>query len=249
MMSIKKNIPNIITCGNLFCGCIAIVAAFKGNLVWSSYLVGIAAVLDFLDGFLARLLKVHSEIGKQLDSLADMVTFGLVPGIVMYLLLTKATATCSFSEMDNSICSLVNGVQCYMPFIAFLITIFSAIRLAKFNTDSRQADLFIGLPTPANAILICSLPLITFFQPQIGSINTLLIIDNIWVLLSITIVMSFLMVAKIPLFALKFKSFDWSSNKKRYSFLIISLLSLLLFHFFAIPFIIFLYIILSLIIK
>lgn len=240
-MNIKKNIPNTITCGNLFCGCLAVVCAFNGNLLWTAYLVGIAGVLDFLDGFIARLLKVHSEIGKQLDSLADMVTFGLVPGVVMFMFLSKAVAISLETSGSNMI-----GLS-YLPFLAFLITIFSAIRLAKFNIDTRQSDSFIGVPTPANALLICSLPLINFFQPNVGNFSLLPILENIWFLLGLTFLMSYLLVAELPLFALKFKNFGWADNKIRFSFLIASIIMLLLFQFIAIPFIIFLYVILSVI--
>ncbi len=240
-MNIKKNIPNIITCGNLFCGCLAIVSAFNGNMVWSAYLVGIAAVLDFLDGFTARLLKVHSEIGKQLDSLADMVTFGVVPGVVMFLMLSDAAALDYIAGITNS----GVGFPYWFAFFAFLIPIFSAVRLAKFNIDTRQTSSFVGVPTPATAILICSFPLIEFFQPHVGKFSVIPIIGNPWVLLGLTIIMSLLMVAELPLFAMKFKNFGWMDNKMRYSFLILSLSLLLFLQFIAIPFIVFLYIILS----
>ena len=239
-MQIKKHIPNAITCGNLLCGCLAIISAFKGNLVESAYLVGIAAVLDFFDGFAARLLNVHSEIGKQLDSLADMVTFGVVPGVIIYTMLLH---TSNVPQEGNP---FIEQNQ-WVPFIAFLITIFSALRLAKFNIDTRQTQSFIGLPTPASSILICSLPLIQAFQPTIGNFNLNTIIENPWVLLTLTILLSYLMIAELPLFALKFKSFGWPDNKIRYSFLIISILLMLFFQFIAIPFIIFLYIIFSII--
>lgn len=240
-MNFKKNIPNTITCGNLFCGCLAVVCAFNGNLVWSAYLVGIAGILDFLDGFIARLLHVHSEIGKQLDSLADMVTFGLVPGVVMFTFLSNAAAIYLRTSDQNII------VLSYLPLFAFLITIFSAIRLAKFNIDIRQTNSFIGVPTPANALLICSLPLINSFQPHVGNFSLIPILENVWFLLVLTILMSYLLVAELPLFALKFKNFGWADNKIRYSFLIASIIMLLLFQFIAIPFIIFLYVILSVI--
>ncbi len=246
-MNIKKNIPNTITCGNLFCGCLAIVYAFDGNLVWSAYLVGIAAVLDFLDGFTARLLNVHSEIGKQLDSLADMVTFGLVPGVVMFLMISNAAAADGNAELNKTSYHFIAGFPGCLAFFAFLITIFSALRLAKFNIDTRQTSSFIGVPTPASALLICSLPLIKFFQPTIGNYNILPIIGNIWFLLGLTIIISFLMVAELPLFAMKFKNFGWADNKIRFTFIAITLLTILLFQFIAIPFIIFLYIILSVI--
>ena len=241
-MELKKHIPNIITCGNLFCGCLAIISAFKGNLVGSAYLVGIAAVLDFFDGFSARLLKVHSEIGKQLDSLADMVTFGFVPGLIMFFLLSNAAA---YDYTGKALAISDNGsaeFPWWLVYSAFLITIFSAVRLAKFNIDTRQTNSFIGLPTPASAILICSFPLIQTFQPNID-MNP--IIQNPWILLGLTILISYLMVAELPLFAFKFKSFGWADNKIRYSFLLMSILSVLFFRFIAIPFIIFLYLIFS----
>ena len=244
-MNIKKNIPNTITCGNLLCGCLAVVYAFNGNLVWSAYLVGIAAILDFFDGFIARLLNVHSEIGKQLDSLADMVTFGLVPGVIMFLLLFNATGIDAIINLNTTASDNNTEFPFLLTFAAFLITIFSAVRLAKFNIDTRQTHSFIGVPTPAVAILICSLPLIKHFQPHVGEFNILLIIGNPWFLLALTILMSYLLVAELPLFALKFKNFGWADNKIRYSFLISSLILLLLFQFIAIPFIIFLYIIIS----
>ncbi len=249
-MNIKKHIPNTLTCGNLFCGCLAVVFAFKGDLVFSSYLVGIAAVLDFFDGFAARLLNVHSEIGKQLDSLADMVTFGVLPGVMMFLMLADAAAF-HFSGTFNetSYTAFKSGMEfpSWLIYTAFMITIFSALRLAKFNIDTRQTSSFIGVPTPATAILICSLPLIKFFQPVLGSFNVLVIIENPWFLLTLTILMSFLMVAELPLFALKFKNFGWADNKIRFSFLITAVILLVLLKFIAIPFIIFLYIILSLV--
>ena len=143
-MNIKKHIPNAITCGNLFCGCLAIVAAFKGNLVMSAYLVGIAAVLDFFDGFVARLLKVGGELGKQLDSLADMVTFGVVPGMVMYHLIKESfhyqsTLSMAYSFIPSSYNSEYSQYEIY-GIIGFVITIFSCLRLAKFNIDTRQTD-------------------------------------------------------------------------------------------------------------
>ncbi len=259
-MNIKKHIPNVITCGNLLCGCLATLFAFNtvsipnkivmsDNLVWCAYLVGIAAVLDFFDGFVARLLKVGGEMGKQLDSLADMVTFGVVPGAIMFKLIRLSSM--------NELMGIYDGTKNYNVFIyyfygfsaylAFLIPIFSAIRLAKFNIDTRQISSFIGVPTPANAILICSIPLITTFQPIFLEFDVTTIISNIYFLIGLTLIMSYLLVAELPLFALKFKTFKWADNKIRFVFLISSLLLLILFQFIAIPFIIFLYIVLSII--
>ncbi len=241
-MNIKKHIPNAITCGNLLCGCIAIVAAFKGNLVTTAYLVGIAAFLDFFDGFAARLLKVGGEMGKQLDSLADMVTFGVVPGIVLFQLMSASPVLNGKPRV-----LLANDIDSYWLLLSFLITIFSAIRLAKFNIDTRQTNSFIGVPTPANSILICSIPLINRFQSEISGFQIYSITGNIYFLVGLTLLMSYLLIAELPLFALKFKNFGWKDNKIRFSFLIISILLLIVFQFIAIPFIIFLYIVLSIV--
>ncbi len=242
-MNIKKHIPNAITCGNLLCGCLAIVFAFEGNLVISAYLVGLAAVLDFFDGFVARLLNVGGELGKQLDSLADMVTFGVVPAVVMYHLLSQAFWGTHTNALDCQPEEIIKtNYYSFVAYSPFLIAVFSALRLAKFNIDTRQITSFIGVPTPANAILICSLPLIIK-----QNINNVCWVLNPYFLICLTLLMSFLLVAELPLFALKFKNFSWADNKIRYSFLIISVVLLILFQFIAIPFIIFLYIILSVI--
>ena len=229
---IKKNIPNVFTLCNLLCGCIAIVFAFEGNLVWSACLVGVSCVFDFLDGMVARLLKAYSELGKQLDSLADMVSFGVLPGVIVFKLINHSMVTCGADIF----------VAAPVSFFGFLVTIFSAIRLAKFNIDTRQTDSFIGVPTPANTILIASLPLIHQFNSSYDSL-----ILNQCFLIGLTLVMSFLLVAPLPLFALKFKNFSWRDNKVRFIFLTLSLLMLIVFQFVGIPLIIILYIVLSVI--
>lgn len=218
----EKNIPNFLTLCNLLCGCIAIVFAFEENLIWSAYAVGVACVFDFLDGLIAHALKVHSELGKQLDSLADMVSFGVVPGMIMFHMIGN-----SFS----------------FPYIGFLITIFSAIRLAKFNLDDRQTDSFIGLPTPANTILIASLPLFIDFNSDFLNIDKALIPE--YILIPLTFILSFLLIVPLPLFALKFKNFYWTDNKVRYIFLALAVALLIIFQFAGIPLIIILYIMLS----
>jgi CDP-diacylglycerol--serine O-phosphatidyltransferase len=272
-MNYRKHIPNAITCGNLFCGCLAIVFAFQGNLVWTAYLVGIAAVLDFFDGFAARLLGVSGEMGKQLDSLADMVTFGVVPGVVIYQLFTMWILKQHVSNFD-----LMEAIQgkspalpswyYLLPSIGFLVTIFSCVRLAKFNLDERQKDSFIGLPTPANTLLICSLPLIldvsaihlptalsgnplsVLVSSMAGAVNDSPysnVIINPWFLGGLSILLSYLLVAEIPLFALKFKNFGWTDNKLRYSFLLLALALLIIFQYIGIPISILLYVVLSMI--
>lgn len=240
-MNIKKHIPNAITCCNLLCGCLAIVQAFEGNLVWAAYLVGLAAVFDFFDGFAARLLRVTSPIGKDLDSLADMVTFGVVPGVVMFQLMKIGFDAYTIDGPAN------DGWTIYPPtttntmtYLAFLIPIFSAIRLAKFNNDTRQTTSFIGVPTPANAIFICSIPLILKYSAFTITLNP-------YVLVGSTIVLSLLLVSEIPLFALKFKFFGWKGNRIRYVFLALSLALLITLQFVGIPLIIVLYVLMSLI--
>jgi CDP-diacylglycerol---serine O-phosphatidyltransferase len=258
MNSIKRAIPNLFTCGNLFCGCLAIVKSFEGNLVWAAYLVGIAAVLDFFDGFMARLLKVSSPIGKDLDSLADMVTFGVVPGVVMFHLLNSSLQVSSDSAIPgwntliipHDMYSNLKIAQTQpLAYLAFIIPIFSALRLAKFNNDTRQTDSFVGVPTPANSILICSLPLIFSFQLNFPwrEIIFVFVIGNKISLIVLTLIMSFLLVAELPLFALKFKHFKWKGNEIRYVFLLLCALLLAILQVVGIPLIIVLYVLMSLI--
>ena len=210
----KKHIPNFITSCNLLAGCIGIVVSFKGHLDYAVYLIWLAMVFDFADGMSARLLKVKTLIGKELDSLADMVTFGVLPAILMYLMIG-----------DKSTLS-------WLPYLAFLIAIFSGLRLAKFNVDTRQEENFIGLPTPANALFMSSL---VFFQEDLP----------LWLLVTVTIVFSLLLVAELPLFSLKLKSFKWSGNQVRFIFLFLCLFLIVFLQLAALPFIIILYIILS----
>lgn len=230
-MNIKKHIPNAITCANLFCGCLALVQAFNANLEGAAYLVGLAAVLDFLDGFAARMLKVTSIIGKDLDSLADMVTFGVVPGVVVFHYLNAIESSMPQYTF------LLNDYE-WINYIAFSLTIFSAVRLAKFNNDPRQSDSFIGLPTPANAIFWCS---IIFLQDSPVALS----IINPYSMIIGVILFSILLISEIPLFALKFRHFTWSGNRIRFSFLGMSVLLLIGFQFLGIPLIIILYILFS----
>lgn len=232
-MNIKKHIPNAITCCNLLCGSLAIVQIFKGDLVFAAYLVGLAAIFDFFDGFAARMLKVSSPIGKDLDSLADMVTFGVVPGLVMFHLL-KA-----------SISANTNGFQIFkdytfLVYIPFMIIIFSALRLAKFNNDTRQTESFIGLNTPANSMIICSFPLIFKQYPNLE------ILLNPYVLSVLSVGLSLMLVSEIPIFALKFKHFKWKGNEIRFIFLALSVVMLITLQFLGIPLVIMLYVLLSL---
>ena len=237
-MKIKEHIPNILTLLNLLSGCIAIVFIFEDQLAMASYLLGLAALFDFLDGFFARLLKVQSPIGKDLDSLADMVSFGLVPGMILFKLIGYSIGI-----------SINTGIITLVPYIAFLIPLFSALRLAKFNNDERQTDVFIGLPTPANALLIASFPLILIQQSTLVGINILpiqsLFLSTVFLII-MSVLLSYLLVAELSLLSLKFKTFNWKENKIRFLFLGISCVLLILLYYVAIPVIILLYILLSL---
>ena len=226
---LRKHFPNAITCANLFSGCIGIVLAFKGELIAAAYAIFLSAIFDFFDGFASRVLKSFSGIGKELDSLADMVSFGVLPAVIMYQLLLQG------HQIDK--------VSDYLNFIAFLIPIFSALRLAKFNVDTRQAENFIGLPTPANAILIASFPLILdhnnkYFAPYLV---------NPYILSVFIIVMCSLLVAEVPMMSLKFKNKDFNENIFRYLLLLFSAILILFFKFAAVPVVIFIYITLSII--
>lgn len=223
----KQHIPNTVTCLNLFSGCLGIVFAFNGELHFAAYAILISAVLDFLDGMLARWLKAYSEIGKQLDSLADMVSFGVLPSVIIYHIFLLSPQTAPYSTFLN--------------YSAFLIAVFSALRLAKFNIDTRQTENFIGLPTPANSLLIASFPIImdentSFFIHYIM---------NPYFLFIFSLGMGLLLVSEIPLISLKFKSLKFSDNLLRYTLIASSLILLLLFQFAAIPIILCLYFLIS----
>ena len=238
-----KQIPNIITSLNLLCGCVAIMFAVSGDLVSASFFAFAGIFLDFFDGLAARVLNAQSQVGLQLDSLADVVTSGVLPGIVMVQLLSEALTGTSldisaiFSSTSNN-----TSIENYLPFIGLLIAVASGYRLAKFNVDIRQTTSFIGLPVPANTLLILSLPLIISFQ---ASQQITEVILTPWFLIIITLVSCVLLNAEIPLFGLKFKTWNFKDNAVRYLFLIASILLLVVLKFIAIPIIIFLYILVS----
>ena len=244
-LQMKKHIPNILTLMNLFCGCIAIVFAMGDHLEMAALFVFLGIVFDFFDGLAARLLKVQSALGLQLDSLADVVTSGVVPGIVMFKLFHLASPDWytwdSITAQENSMIwkdLFASG----LPLIGFLITLAAAYRLAKFNIDEEQATSFIGLPTPANALFVMSLPLILAYQEN-DLINQIIV--NQWFLLIVTVLSAIVMNARLPLFTLKFKSFSFKDNAVRYTFLLCSLVFLVVLKFAALPLIIILYIVLS----
>ena len=221
----SKHIPNLLTISNLICGCIALYFTFQGELVFTAYLIGLAAIFDFMDGAAARLLNISNPLGKELDSMADMVSFGLVPGSVVFHLLEEST----FSQYS---------------FMALVIPIFSAYRLAKFNIDENQNENFIGLPTPANCLVFVSIPLITTFNSE-STIAYLFEIPEI--LLIITILMSLALVSRINMFSLKFKNLKFQDNKLRFFLITMSIILLTWLEFSAIPIIILLYIMISIV--
>ncbi|MBF9143818.1 CDP-alcohol phosphatidyltransferase family protein [Hymenobacter properus] len=231
----KRHLPNAITCLNLLCGCLALTNIFAGDLATGAWFVAAAAAADFADGLVARALRVSSAIGKDLDSLADMVSFGVVPGAILFHLLYK-----SMVSPEPGFHTLV-GLAGYVPYVGFLVSIFSALRLAKFNNDTRQTTSFIGLPTPACTLVVASLPLILAYD-QFGLHGVVL---NPLVLLGLTVLLSGLLVAELPLFALKFKTLRWADNRRRFIFLLLAAGLLLALRAAAVPLVVLLYVLLS----
>jgi len=222
----KKHIPNALTCGNLLSGCVGLLMCFEGKLYLASSFILLGAFFDFLDGFAARLLKVSSPMGKELDSLADMVTFGVLPGMIMLKLIYNGPA---------------EGALFYLSLLALCIPLFSALRLAKFNIDTRQTDQFIGVPTPANALLIASLP---FIRQHSDSFTNWLFQTQ--VLGVLTLVLSFLLVSPFPLLALKFKHYQWKGNEFRFALIVGALVAIGVARgWMAVPAVFLLYLLLS----
>ncbi|MFT3795445.1 CDP-alcohol phosphatidyltransferase family protein [Flavobacterium sp.] len=227
-MNIKKHVPNAITLGNLLSGCIAIVFAFRENYELAFLFVCLGIFLDFFDGFFARLFKVSGPLGLQLDSLADMVTSGVTPGLVMFQLMRTG------SGWEGE----------WIPFLGFVITLGSCMRLAKFNIDTRQTDSFIGLPTPANALFVMSLPLVLKHTESFLVIEAL---TDHGILLGISLFSAYILNAEIPLFSLKIKDFNLKKMALQIVFLIIALLELVLLQYLGIPLVIVTYVLLSVI--
>lgn len=227
----KKHIPNFITCLNLLCGCLACITAFEGTvggehkIFIASLFICAAAVFDFLDGFAARLLKAYSPMGKELDSLSDLVSFGLAPGLIAYLFASDLVLTYNTIPAGK-----------YVPYLALLIPIFSALRLAKFNIDDRQTTSFIGLPVPANALFWIG---VYFFGISYG-----LEYPYIWMVL--VILFSYLMVSEIPMFSLKFSNYSIKDNFLRYLIIVAAIVSVSIFGLGGFAPVIVLYILLSL---
>jgi len=234
-MNIRKHIPNLFTLGNLLCGTLAVMAAVEGFFEAAAGLVLLGILLDFFDGFLARLLGVQGELGKQLDSLADMVTSGVVPGLLMFRFYEEAIQNGDI-EMTTTVVLL--------SFTAFLLTLGAGYRLAKFNIDTRQTDSFIGLPTPAMTLFVVSLPII-LDQTTFLWVKDLL--QNVYILAGTSIILAILMNVNLPLIALKFKSFGVRENIFQYLLILISVLLILTLQYLAVPLIIICYIFLSVI--
>ena len=225
---LKKSLPNGLTCCNLISGCIAVSYALGGDAQTALLFIIIGAVFDFFDGFTARALKVSSPIGKELDSLADDITFGFAPSAIAFMMLKQ----CAVPD------SLL-GAQKIYPYAAFVMAAFSALRLAKFNLDERQTSSFIGMPTPANALfwgaLACSVKAELLASPAAAYIIILMVFGS-----------SALLVSEIPMFALKFKNYSWKDNKVKYIFLALSLAVIIPFGIGGLAIAILLYLMLSL---
>ena len=248
-MSIKRHIPNIVTLLNLFAGCVALIFAVYGNFVAAAIFVFLGIFFDFFDGLLARKLNVQSPLGIQLDSLADMVTSGVVPGVIIFKLISLTVDAPDYSEYSDSWNSIFHwqGFKLsVLPLIGFLIPMASAYRLAKFNLDEDQQTYFKGLPVPANTLLILSLPLILEYQNS-DIMNAIII--NKWFLISLTLLSCYLLNSSIKLFALKFKNWSFKDNSVRYIFIIGSMVLLIVLQFAAIPLIIAMYIMFSIVMK
>lgn len=226
-----RNIPNTLTCCNLFSGCIASCMAFQSNYVWAFVFIIIGAAFDFFDGMVARLLHVSSPIGKELDSLADDITFGLAPAAIAFAL---------FQEVHYP--DFIQILRPVLPYTAFLVAVFSGLRLAKFNIDTRQTSSFIGMPTPANALFWGSL--VTGEHAFLTSP-----LFNAVYLFVLVVVMSLLLVAELPMFSLKFKDLSWQHNKVSYIFLIGCIPLFLIFQWSGFAAVIIWYVILSLLFR
>ncbi|MEC9303425.1 MAG: CDP-diacylglycerol--serine O-phosphatidyltransferase [Bacteroidota bacterium] len=229
MNIIIRNIPNTITMLNLVCGLISIYCSFEKDLQSASYFIFYGAIFDFFDGLFARFLKINSELGKQLDSLSDLVSFGVAPGFIMFHLINQKL---NFISCEYSMISCV----------AIIIPVLSACRLANFNLDKKQINEFIGLPTPATAIFFASIPLVDKLS--------FTIFDNVFFLIFVTLIIPFFLITKIPLFSLKFRRKEKINNKLNTLRILLFVISIILFYIFkfaALPIIVFLYVILSLI--
>lgn len=232
-MKITKHIPNAITCCNLICGCVSILFLCHNRLLWAAGMIFVAAVCDFLDGFAARLLNAKSPIGGELDSLSDVVSFGVAPAFIMAWLLSK-----------TGIGWWVHNFNVF-PVLAFILAAFAAIRLAKFNLDTRQTSSFIGLPVPAVGLFIASLP---FMMMHLDRESTLFaIVTNPYFLLAMVALFSWLMVSEVPFFSFKIQNLKFKDNILRYFVVIFAIVAAIILQWVALPFIFLFYMLLSVI--
>ena len=225
----KKHIPNFLTCCNLFTGCIAMVMALRNHLEFASTLILVSVLFDFLDGFSARMLNVKSAIGMDMDSLADVFSFGGAPAMILFVWAEQCMESLSPAMKELWITPL-------LPYLVFIIPAFSALRLAKFNHDERQVNSFRGLPTPANALFLGFLHF---------SSETIPFLANFWIIIALIFIFSLLLITDIPMFSLKMANFKWKDNLFRYIFLLIALLLIIIFRLGAFPVIILFYILTS----
>lgn len=229
-MNLKKHIPNVITCGNLLSGCFSILFIASGMPIKAALMILVAGLFDFLDGFAARLLDAHSPIGPDLDSLSDVVSFGIAPGLIMCYMMNNA--------LDLPRLTL-DGID-LLPCVAFLLPVFAAIRLARFNIDETQQTAFRGIPAPAMAIFVASLPLA---MAQVGHLSDGAL--DYWACLGITLLLSFMMVSNLRCFSFKMKKLSWKGNEVRWIFLAVAIVGFVIFRWLALPFIMVLYVLLS----
>ena len=261
------NIPNLFTAANLICGVVSILLTLAGRIDLAPLVIFLGAFFDFFDGFLARKLKVSSEMGKQLDSLADMVTFGVAPGLLMLVVIvttiyidgpffTKDFASHVHFQLQNWMNAVFYGVPNsmdasikYLPFVGLVIPFMSMFRLAKFNLDERQSEAFIGLPTPLNTLFFTFFPLILWTEFEVWKYDEGIFgyLFNPYFLCGLIVLMSLLLVSELPLFSLKFKHFKWRGNEIRFSFLLTSAILIAVLLVWSIPLIVFLHLILSVI--
>lgn len=214
---IKKHIPNTVTLSNLLCGCLALLSILTNQIHWVPIFISISLLADYFDGLLARLLKVNSPMGRELDSLADMVSFGVVPGMMLFYMINEAKGIRQINFEDPAT---------FIGLLGFSVTIFSCLRLAKFNLDTRQTEGFVGLNTPACTIFVLGLLLME--HNNIRNLHDVIV--NEMVLIPIAFALSYLLIAEIPMFSFKFKSLTWKGNKIRVSFIVVIILCLLLFE-------------------
>ncbi|MGH1339705.1 MAG: CDP-alcohol phosphatidyltransferase family protein [Aureispira sp.] len=230
---IKKHIPNTVTLSNLLCGCLALLSILTDQIQWVPFFICVSLLADYFDGLLARLLKVNSPVGRELDSLADMVSFGVVPGMMLFYLINEAKGINQINFEDPST---------FIGLLGFSVTIFSCLRLAKFNLDTRQTEGFVGLNTPACTIFVLGLLLMA--HENIRNLHDVIV--NEAVLIPIAFALSYLLIAEIPMFSFKFKSLELKGNKIRLSFIVVVALCLLRFELgIALSLIILCYIVIS----